>query len=57
MQGLAERTGSSVRDQVVAPLPEARLVEMTIPDSHGGRSNKYRPRDAERVALASAIKA
>lgn len=45
------------RDQVVAPLLDAGLLEMTIPDKPRSSKQQYRTTDAGRAALASARKA
>jgi ATP-dependent DNA helicase RecG len=53
--GRTDRT--KFRDQVVAPLLEAGLLEMTIPDKPRSSKQQYRTTDAGRVALATARKA
>ena len=53
--GLKNRT--RFRDQVVAPLLEAGLLEMTIPDKPRSSKQRYRLTEAGRVALATARKA
>lgn len=53
--GLKNRT--RFRDQVVAPLLEAGLLEMTIPDKPRSSKQQYRMTEAGRAALANARKA
>jgi hypothetical protein len=53
--GRTDRT--KFRDQVVAPLPEAGLLEMTIPHKSQSSKQQYRTADAGRVALATTRKA
>jgi ATP-dependent DNA helicase RecG len=53
--GRTDRT--KFRDQVVAPLLEAGLIEMTIPDKPRSSKQQYRTTDAGRVAIATARKA
>ena len=48
--GRSDRT--KFRDQVVRPLLEARLVEMTVPDKPKSPKQKYRTTDAGRRVLA-----
>jgi hypothetical protein len=42
------------RDQVVAPLLDAGLLEMTIPDKPRSSKQQYRTTEAGRVALVAA---
>ena len=42
------------RDQVIAPLLEPGLLEMTIPDKSRSPKQRYRTTDAGRAAVASA---
>ena len=55
---LMEETGRSnrtkFRDQVVRPLLEARLIEMTVPDKPKSPKQKYRTTDAGKRTLAEA---
>ena len=44
------------RDQVVAPLLRAGLIEMTIPDKPRSSKQRYRATDAGRAAIATARK-
>lgn len=44
------------RDQVVAPLLEAGLLEMTVPDKPRSSKQQYRITEAGRAALATARK-
>lgn len=53
--GRTDRT--KFRDQVVGPLLEAGLLEMTIPDKPRSPKQQYRTTDAGRAALATARKA
>jgi predicted HTH transcriptional regulator len=53
--GRTDRT--KFRDQVVAPLLEAGLLEMTIPDKPQSSKQQYHTTDAGRVALATTRKA
>jgi ATP-dependent DNA helicase RecG len=53
--GRTDRT--KFRDQVVAPLLEAGLLEMTIPDQPRSSKQQYRTKDAGRAALATTRKA
>jgi len=52
--GLKNKT--RFREQVVAPLLEAGLLEMTIPDKPRSSKQQYRITEAGRVALANAKK-
>jgi len=52
--GLKNRT--RFRVQVVAPLLEAGLIEMTIPDKPRSSKQQYRITEAGRVALADVRK-
>jgi ATP-dependent DNA helicase RecG len=45
------------RDQVLAPLLDAGLVEMTVPDKPRSPKQQYRMTEAGRVALATTGKA
>jgi len=45
------------RDQVVAPLPDAVLLEMTIPDKLRSSKQQYRITEAGRAAVTIARKA
>ena len=47
--GRTDRT--KIRDQVVAPLLEAGLLEMTIPDKPRSSKQQYRMTEAGRAAL------
>jgi len=53
--GRTDRT--KFRDQVLAPLLDAGLLEMTIPDKPRSSKQQYRTTDAGRAALATANKA
>lgn len=53
--GRTDRT--KFRDQVVAPLLEAGLLEMTVPDKPRSSKQQYRTTDAGRLALATMRKA
>ena len=53
--GRTDRT--KFRDQVVAPLLEAGLLEMTIPEKPRSSKQQYRITDAGRVTVANARKA
>jgi ATP-dependent DNA helicase RecG len=53
--GLKNKT--RFRDQVVAPLLKAGLLEMTIPDKPRSSKQQYRITDIGRAALANAKKA
>jgi ATP-dependent DNA helicase RecG len=50
--GVKNRT--RFRDQVVAPLLDAGLLEMTIPDKPRSSKQQYRTTQAGRAALAAA---
>jgi ATP-dependent DNA helicase RecG len=50
--GRTDRT--KFRDQVVAPLLEAGLLEMTIPDKPRSSKQQYRVTEAGRAALVTA---
>jgi ATP-dependent DNA helicase RecG len=52
--GLKNKT--RFRDQVVAPLLEAGLLEMTIPDKPRSSKQRYRTTEAGRAAVATARK-
>jgi len=45
------------RDQVLAPLLDAGLVEMTVPDKPRSPKQQYRMTEAGRAALATTRKA
>jgi hypothetical protein len=49
--GRTDRT--KFRDQVIAPLLEAGLLEMTIPDKPRSSKQQYRITEAGRAALAA----
>lgn len=53
--GRSNRT--KFRDQVLAPLLEAGLVEMTVPDKPRSPKQQYRITRAGRAAIATAKKA
>lgn len=53
--GLKNKT--RFRDQVVAPLLEAGLIEMTIPDKPRSSKQQYRLTEAGRLALTTTTKA
>lgn len=53
--GRTDRT--KFRDQVVAPLLEAGLLEMTIPDKPRSSKQQYRITEVGRAVLATARKA
>lgn len=53
--GLKNRT--RFRDQVVAPLLEAGLLEMTIPDKPRSSKQQYRITEVGRAVLANARRA
>jgi ATP-dependent DNA helicase RecG len=53
--GRTDRT--KFRDQVVAPLLDAGLLEMTIPDKPRSSKQQYHTTNAGRAALATARKA
>lgn len=52
--GRTDRT--KFRDQVVAPLLEAGLLEMTIPDKPRSSKQQYRTTAAGRAAIATAMR-
>ncbi|NOY90985.1 MAG: hypothetical protein GXP55_07200 [Deltaproteobacteria bacterium] len=53
--GRTDRT--KYRDQVLRPLLESELLEMTIPDKPRSSKQQYRTTEAGRLALANASKA